>query len=1118
MEADAIARRPSRQSSSRPPSSTTPIADNSSLPAPPYSPPGEKQQDLSASSNYLTLSRTSDVMSSIGDDGVHDVAASLSRISIRSTGSGSPTERLHEVQIQLLDQSGIGSLPDYSAFGNDIGHEEYEYDEERQEAYYDESEQEYEDLQYDDEYHQEPEPDASPPDARGNNSVSTSEINISLPSVEPSFTGSLVEQAPSPSPTLVRATSQAAKTDELLSSPQLSPSPSPPLPDTHDLELETTSGHSGADEALQNVTEEDDEDGFDASPLLKKSATQQQTLPNGDETPKPSKSTSNTRRQKQLRSRVPDPTETAIASRVKNITVSDSAVKNFALRHSQRSRRSATGTSTTSSTTQNSNTTATSTSRLVPPSTASKPTAPNTVASKLTLKEQSALIDKLQKDNWGYQLKIYILQEELDKRSEDSVRDLRNENVEFKSINVGLNIEIKKLNRKIVDLEARLRKAETERAVDQEKDERVAEVEAENREEIEALRAELENYMNLVEDLKVELEVTRDKVQEYQENEAQYKVELQQWQRNQKDEIFEEEIATLKRFLEKEQLARDIAQKDVIDLRTELLKVRRSASTMGGSDRETSAELNKLRQDNRDLRRELGTQATLIDASNLEKERLYHELEDVKRSLRRSSSSATSSRRSLVAETEDYEAVISDLRDKVSEVKFIARERKTQVDILNKENADLQDVIENLQTTVQTLTEDKGSLQADVSQLLKEAAAREEEIMTWQEDYEVLSTEADAELTRLSDLVKAKDVEFTKLHAEIDSFTRLVTAFERESEGLKNEIKEYRDKVAEHERIAERLRAQLNETKTDMETQLRASQDDNVRERERLNDLRRRAHEAEATSRDLRKQIQELQDDNARERAQYNDLRRQAQESEATSADLRKQLQGAKAAVAAREQIDMRIQDYENAMEDLEKQLENLQRENEVRADARAEWAQKVAEYDATIAGLEKKLSDAQDRNNVLQQLANGTVNSKNSQLQGSTLSSKSSLNGGIEHLLGSSTGSMSASSSTDKWMIRLQELEQRLKAEREARIRDRDGARQRLDEALRENDELKGALSKARSRTTGTFGTLGPLSGAFVRSFAAPMTNETKAVSGSLRRSARLNDADDVDDDVDSH
>ncbi|KAK9453841.1 micro-tubular organizer Mto1 C-term Mto2-binding region-domain-containing protein, partial [Dipodascopsis uninucleata] len=78
------------------------------------------------------------------------------------------------------------------------------------------------------------------------------------------------------------------------------------------------------------------------------------------------------------------------------------------------------------------------------------------------------------------------------------------------------------------------------------------------------------------------------------------------------------------------------------------------------------------------------------------------------------------------------------------------------------------------------------------------------------------------------------------------------------------------------------------------------------------------------------------------------------------------------------------------------------------------------------------------------------------------------------------------SSASSEKWMIRLQELEQRLKAEREARIRDRDGARQRLDEALRENENLQDALSKARLRTTGTFGTLGPLSAALGRSFGA--------------------------------
>ncbi|KAK9325141.1 hypothetical protein V1517DRAFT_315521 [Lipomyces orientalis] len=1085
-------------------------ADDSLVPAPPYSPPNDQQQAGTASGNGLTLSRKPDVMSPISVDSVYDVAESFSGLSIRSAERRSPTGRLLKVQSRL-DQYGTPNLEEYSAPGDTPAYEE------DVKVRVDEVDREYVHVQSKDQYHRDRVSEDSTSHVHNSISVSMSENSISLPSVEPSFAGSLVPQSPSPSPTLVRPTSQAAEADQFLSSPPLSPSPSPPLPDTQDLELETTSGHSGADDGLQDVTEEDEEDGFDASPLLNKSAAQQQPLATGDQTPRPSTSTSTTRRTQPFLTRVPDPSETVIASRVKSITVSDSAIKDFAWRHSQRSRRSATGTTTTSSTTQNTYTTAVSTSSLLAPPTESKPTAPNTVAGKLTLKEQSALIDKLQKDNWGYQLKIYILQEELDKRSEDSVRDLRNENIEFKSINVGLNIEIKKLNRKIADLESRLRSAETERAAEQEMDERVAEVEAENREEIEALRAELETYMSLVEDMKAELEATRDKVQELREKEVQYKVELQQWKLNHNDEVFEEEIATLKHFLEKEQQAKDSAQKEVVDLRTELLKVRRSASTVGGSDRETTAELNKLRQENRDLRRELGTRAALVDASDLEKDRLYLELEDLKRSLR-SSSSALSSRRSFAAETEDYEAVISDLRDKVSEVKFIARERKVQVDILNKENADLQDVIENLQSTVQTLTDDKGSLQADVAQLLKEAAAREEEIVTWQEDYEVLSTEADAELTRLLDSAKTKDAEFTKLRAESDSLTRLITAFERESESLKNEVKECRDNIAKHEQTAEQLRAQLNETKIDMETQLRASQDENLREQERFNDLRRRAHQVEAANRDLRKQIQELQDDNTREREQYSDVRRRAQEYEATSTDLRQQLQEARAAIASQQEIDRHIEDYEKAVVDMEEQLENLQRENVLRADARAEWTQRAAEYDAKITALEKKLSDAQDRNNVLQQLANGTVNSKNSHLQGNPLSGKGSLNGAIEHMLGSSTGSISASTSADKWMIRLQELEQRLKAEREARIRDRDGARQRLDEALRENDELKAALSKAQSRTTGTFGTLGPLSGAFVRSLAPPMGNQGPATGGSMRRPAKLNDADDVDDDVDSN
>lgn len=51
---------------------------------------------------------------------------------------------------------------------------------------------------------------------------------------------------------------------------------------------------------------------------------------------------------------------------------------------------------------------------------------------------------------------------------------------------------------------------------------------------------------------------------------------------------------TLKGFLEKEQEARNSAQKEIMDLRSDMLKVRRSASVMG--DRESTAEIARLRQ------------------------------------------------------------------------------------------------------------------------------------------------------------------------------------------------------------------------------------------------------------------------------------------------------------------------------------------------------------------------------------------------------------------------------------------------------------------------------------------------------------------------------------------
>lgn len=54
---------------------------------------------------------------------------------------------------------------------------------------------------------------------------------------------------------------------------------------------------------------------------------------------------------------------------------------------------------------------------------------------------------------------------------------------------------------------------------------------------------------------------------------------------------------------------------------------------------------------------------------------------------------------------------------------------------------------------------------------------------------------------------------------------------------------------------------------------------------------------------------------------------------------------------------------------------------------------------------------------------------------------------------------------SQQRWIHRLRELERRLKAEREARLLDRSGARKRLEEGRAENDELKMELEREKIR-----------------------------------------------------
>lgn len=88
----------------------------------------------------------------------------------------------------------------------------------------------------------------------------------------------------------------------------------------------------------------------------------------------------------------------------------------------------------------------------------------NRPGGNLTLKEQNSKIDKLTKENFDLKLKIHFLDQALQNRSEEGVKDMINKNVQFQTDLANERKENQSLRRKIRDLEKRLKQSELDLA------------------------------------------------------------------------------------------------------------------------------------------------------------------------------------------------------------------------------------------------------------------------------------------------------------------------------------------------------------------------------------------------------------------------------------------------------------------------------------------------------------------------------------------------------------------------------------------------------------------------------------------------------------------------------
>lgn len=126
----------------------------------------------------------------------------------------------------------------------------------------------------------------------------------------------------------------------------------------------------------------------------------------------------------------------------------------------------------------------------------------------MTLKEQSSTIDRLSKENFDLKVRIHFLNESLNKRSEEGIKEMISESVELKSDKLKLQKDNQGLKRKLRDLEKELKdQSDRESMLNHDpeaSDEENHHPDPAQNEEVEFLRERVETYETEVERLRSE--------------------------------------------------------------------------------------------------------------------------------------------------------------------------------------------------------------------------------------------------------------------------------------------------------------------------------------------------------------------------------------------------------------------------------------------------------------------------------------------------------------------------------------------------------------------------------------------------------------------------------------
>ncbi len=466
----------------------------------------------------------------------------------------------------------------------------------------------------------------------------------------------------------------------------------------------------------------------------------------------------------------------------------------------------------------------------------------------LTLKEHRSTVEKLGKENFDLKMKIHFLDQALQKRSEDGVKEIITENVQLKSGRLRLEKDNHNLRKQIRDLQKRLDETNGARespngdpgyASDEERSPTAEEEVIYLRERVEVTEIEIEKLRH--ENMAKETEKRRL---------AEMVKSLGDPRAGASDIGSREERDMWKDMLETETIAREQSEEDNKRLREDISKLRNDTLAsgkpasrkikIGGSvvSRSSSveasnikdAEIDRLRHEVSELQKMIGAQASTLTSRNKEKERLYQEIEDLKigrmgglrsvagdsildRSASRARSHSRASNGTRMSrlsdqEREGLENRINELRDEVSHMKLENQNLQGQFD---EALAELDVIDAQAQADADQFNEELALLTQERDNALRDA---EEQDQAFQQ----LKGEAQEEIDGLGDELDIKVKECTELDDELIAQVENVKVLQAEMRSAAEGLVRLEDDAQQNLARYQSVKGELDDANRELET------------------------------------------------------------------------------------------------------------------------------------------------------------------------------------------------------------------------------------------------------------------------------------------------------------